>query len=102
MEFSRQEYWSELPFPSPKNLPLPGIESRSPKLQAILYDLSRHGFCKQQSIYLFQEKKNVILERRLIHSILLGSEVNEIDIIIIMKTLGTYSTKNRYIGRMGF
>ena len=34
MEFSRQEYWSELPFPSPGDLANPGIESRSPKLQA--------------------------------------------------------------------
>ena len=32
--FSRQEYWSELPFPSPGNLPDPGIEPRSPALQA--------------------------------------------------------------------
>ena len=31
--FSRQEYWSELPFPSPGDLPDPGIESRSPVLQ---------------------------------------------------------------------
>ena len=30
MEFSRQEYWSWLPFPSPGNLPDPGIEPRSP------------------------------------------------------------------------
>ena len=34
MEFSRQEYWSELPFPSPGNLPDLGIEPRSPELQA--------------------------------------------------------------------
>ena len=34
MEFSRQEYWSELPFPSPGNLPHPGIEAGSPTLQA--------------------------------------------------------------------
>ena len=34
MEFSRQEYWSGLPFPSPRDLPNPGIESRSPALQA--------------------------------------------------------------------
>ena len=33
-EFSRQEYWSGLPFPSPGDLPDPGIESRSPALQA--------------------------------------------------------------------
>ena len=32
--FSRQEYWSGLPFPSPGNLPSPGIEPRSPTLQA--------------------------------------------------------------------
>ena len=34
MGFSRQEYWSGLPFPSPGDLPDPGIESRSPALQA--------------------------------------------------------------------
>ena len=34
MEFSRQEYWSGLPFPSPGNLPDPGIELGSPALQA--------------------------------------------------------------------
>ena len=31
-EFSRQEYWSGLPFPSPGDLPDPGIEPRSPTL----------------------------------------------------------------------
>ena len=34
MEFPRQEYWSELPFPSPWDLPDPGIEPGSPTLQA--------------------------------------------------------------------
>ena len=34
MEFSRQEYWSGLPFPSPENLSDPGIELRSLALQA--------------------------------------------------------------------
>ena len=33
MEFSRQEYWSELPCPSPGDLPDPGIEPGSPVLQ---------------------------------------------------------------------
>ena len=32
MGFSRQEYWSGLPFPSPGNLPDPGNEPRSPIL----------------------------------------------------------------------
>ena len=31
--YSRQEYWDGLPFPSPRDLPDPGIESRSPALQ---------------------------------------------------------------------
>ena len=34
MQFSRQEYRSGLPFPSPGDLPKPGTEPRSPTLQA--------------------------------------------------------------------
>ena len=34
MEFSRPEYWSGYPFPSPGDLPNPGIQPRSPTLQA--------------------------------------------------------------------
>ena len=34
MGFSRQEYWSGLPFPSPGDLPDPGIKPGSPALQA--------------------------------------------------------------------
>ena len=34
IEFSRQECWSRLPFPSPGDFPDPGIECRSPALQA--------------------------------------------------------------------
>ena len=34
MEFSMQEYWSVLPFPSPGDLPNPGIKLGSPSLQA--------------------------------------------------------------------
>ena len=43
MEFSRQEYWSGLTFPSPGDLPNPGIEPRSPALQtdAVLSEPSR-------------------------------------------------------------
>ena len=32
--FSRHEHWSGLPFPSPEDLPDPGMEPRSPALQA--------------------------------------------------------------------
>ena len=51
MGFSRQEYWSGLPFPSPGDLPNPGIEPGSPALQtdtlpgkAYLIDAIHTGF----------------------------------------------------------
>ena len=46
MEFSREEYWSGLSFPSPGDLPNPGIEPRSPALQAdaLSSELSRKHF----------------------------------------------------------
>ena len=34
MGFPRQEYWIVLPFPSPRDLPGPGMEASSPALQA--------------------------------------------------------------------
>ena len=39
MGFSRQEYWSGLPFPSPGEIPNPGIEPRFPALQADTFTL---------------------------------------------------------------
>ena len=43
MEFSRQEYWSGLPFPFPGHLPDPRIEPASPALQADSLPLSHQG-----------------------------------------------------------
>ena len=47
MGFSRQEYWSGLPFPSPGDLLDPGIEPRSPTLQAdaLATELPHHAKC---------------------------------------------------------
>ena len=44
MGFSRQEYWSGLPFPSPEDLPNPGIETGSPAFQADWKNLRNLGF----------------------------------------------------------
>ena len=46
MGFSKQEYWSGLPFPSPEELPDPGIEHRSPGLQtdALLTELPPYNY----------------------------------------------------------
>ena len=43
MAFSRQEYWSGLPCPQPGDLPNPGVEPRSPVLQAHSLLLSHQG-----------------------------------------------------------
>ena len=46
--FSRQEYCSELPFPSSGNLPKPGIKPRSPASQADSLLTSYEGYCQSQ------------------------------------------------------
>ena len=43
MEFSRQEYWSGLPFPPPGDLPNPGIKPMFPHCRWILSHLSHQG-----------------------------------------------------------
>ena len=43
MGFPRQEYWSELPFPSPVNLPKPGIEPMSPALRILYHWVTREA-----------------------------------------------------------
>ena len=46
MEFSRPEYWSGYTFPSPGDLPNPGIELRSPALQVDSLPNELSGKCK--------------------------------------------------------
>ena len=46
MEFSRQEYWSGLPFPTPEDLPDPGIKPKSlasPSLAGRLFNTAPRG-----------------------------------------------------------
>ena len=53
MEFSRQEYWSGLPLPSPEDLPDPGIEQ-------ILYHLSHQGSpLKSNTQFILVESKGL-------------------------------------------
>ena len=46
MGFPRQGYWSGLPFPTPEDLPDPGIQSASPVLQDDCLSLSLQGSLK--------------------------------------------------------
>ena len=59
---SRQEYWSELPFPSPGDLPNPGIEPGSPELQADCLPSEPPGKPGNQRLYLEKSGLFCLLE----------------------------------------
>ena len=70
MEFSRPEYWNGYPFPSPGDLPNPGIKSRSPTLQVDSLPAKPQGKPKNtgvgslsllQQIFLTQESNQRLL-----------------------------------------
>ena len=62
MGFSRKEYWSGLPFPSPGALPDPGIEPMSPALQADSLPLSQWGSPESNHISAFSQKYPILSE----------------------------------------
>ena len=55
MGFPREEHWSVLPFPSPGDLPNPGIKPGSPILQEALATREDHS-AENKAAVLFQEK----------------------------------------------
>ena len=64
MEFSRQEYWSGFPLPSPGDLPNPGIEPGSPSLQADALSSEpqrKHWKITKKICILIYSKKNSIM-----------------------------------------
>ena len=65
MEFTRSEYWREMSFPSPGYLPKPGIEPRSPTLQAdsLLSEAPEKNLPKKQIFF-----KLFFLVKRLCHA----------------------------------
>ena len=63
-EFSRQQYWSGLPFPSPGHLPDPGTEPESPALQADSLPLRHQGSprsLKNVTVLGYKSKQNKTL-----------------------------------------
>ena len=58
MEFSRQEYWSELPFPSPGDLLVSGIKPMSPALQADYLPLGKCYVLADVPVNLYLEVPN--------------------------------------------
>ena len=64
-EFSRQEYWSGQPFPSPENLPYPGAEPGSPALQADSLPLSPDECLLYNNCLIFPLYQYLILYKNL-------------------------------------
>ena len=79
MEFSRPEYWSGQPFPSPRDHPNPGIEPRSPVLQMDSLSTEPQGkpqntgvgsLCLLQRIFPTQESNQGLLHcRRILYQL---------------------------------
>ena len=65
MEFSRQQYWSRLPFPSPEYLPNLGIKPRAPTLQAVSLPSELSG---KSNCWLYMSQKKSCIVRTLIQS----------------------------------
>ena len=65
MGFSRQEYWSGLPFPSPGDLPDPGIKPWSSALQAdrLLTKLQGKFICMYRLIFLYAMVNYIFLRK---------------------------------------
>ena len=53
MKFSRQEYWSGLPFPPPGDLPDPEIEPKSPELAGVFFTTKPPGKPIEWCVFLF-------------------------------------------------
>ena len=73
MEFSRQESWSGLPFPSPGDLPDSGIKPESPALQADSLLSEPQDYSLRQSSTLLQILNKIVFQ---IHGIGKGTEKN--------------------------
>ena len=83
MEFSKQEYWSELPFPSPGDLPDPGINRGLQHCRQILYCLSHQG-----SVLVFNKYELLLLLLISIIYPLLGGDISQCRVYAIRKPPG--------------
>ena len=70
MEFSRPEYWSGQPLPSPGDLPNPGIKPRSPSLQADSLPAEPPGKPKNTGVGSLSLLQRIFLTQKLNQSLL--------------------------------
>ena len=66
MDFSRQEYWSGLPFPSPGDLPDPWIKPAFPELAGRFFTTEPPG--KPQYLYLYKYLNMLLVDELIIQT----------------------------------
>ena len=91
MGYSRPEYWSGEPFPSPGDLPNPGIELGSPALQADSLPAEPQGnpergiLCSQVTLYIMYENKRkpvlLVSTFRILFSQLCGDNCSVVSVV---------------------
>ena len=112
MGFSRQQYWSGLPFPSPGNLPDPGIEPESPALAGRFFTTEQPGkppCVLHVSISAFQCEKgwpdnrlmiDICIPPKFLPHLLLGFYF--LIYFLLYKRVEGYKTAQPRIGEMSF
>ena len=102
MGFSRQEYWSEEPFPSPGDLPDPGIEPRSPALRADPLQSEPRGKPTLTRVYVTEHCFRMLLESKQCHSWLKTLEKKTFS--CPRKTVWNHQckTKTQFFGKAGW
>ena len=86
MGFSRQQYWSGLPFPSSGDLPYPGIEPGLPHCRQTLYHLSHQRSSERKTF----PKKGNAKECSNYHTIALTSNASKVMLKILQVRLQQY------------
>ena len=101
MEFSRPEYWSGLPFPSPGDRPNPGIEPRSPTLQVASLPSEPPGkprihpkLCKYQEVWDFAMMMTKMLGPVFISCHFYPNDSTSMTLIVVFPWWGTYNQHN--------
>ena len=92
MGFSRQEYWSGLPFPSPGDLPDPGIKPGSPALQGNSLPTELWGKPKTHTLWSPKENREEKCQQVWVLFPPLLESMNDINVpfIILLQELPTY------------
>ena len=94
MGFSRQEYWSGLPFPSPGDLPDPRIEPRSPALQTNSLPIELWGWVTANKLLLITKHPSLWI----IYLLLFFAKINKLKQIWVNLKIGAHSVRTPLTG----